>query len=1110
MLTKLGRIIEKRPWTVVLIIVVITIGFGTLLPSLEMQTSMEHFLPDHEVVQAQQRISDYFGPGYEVLMIYVEKDKAPSVLDPDALREQQYVAKKLDKFDETAGTIGVAGFINTVCWVEYGKSVFNCTNEQIITAYQDLMSEPNYSEIKILNVDDPNEEIDYNPRPRISNGKPIDSIDIKNCYIQEKNETLCFSIEVHDLSHYASDLIPPDRKLNVLEWYIDFENLIIPDEMLDIDYKIAAHIEPTNPLWEIGKGPVKNLREILQNIRNRELFKSFKKEAFLWITPPGQEMSFPIPLETGNITFNIPEDRIVIEVGKEELGQYGISPKWGDMQLPSRLGNFQAGTRYFQISNLKLPWLRIYFNGSFLEKRIEKIQNRPILSAISTRIMSRFGDFSWDDLDELYAQFENGDFEIDKLSLKDMSNGWVVADETQMTDSEDVTLFIKPFFIEDMKNSVLIFLPEDFDENIGASATLMMVQINGSLSSDELVELSNEISDRIKSLDKEQPYVSMRTTGANLIEYEINEVAMEANSIIIPIIFIVISLILLFSFRRLSYVFLPLLGLSLAIVWLFGTMVLLGMDFIIIEVALIPMLMGLGVDYSVHLFHNYRVEIGKGKKPGPAIISSISDIGMALFLATITTFIAFLSFLSATMIPLRDFGVLCALGIAYVFIITITFQAALRFILDRRKKALGKLKTKKDPNGKMMRKTARVICKHHVIILLITVAATVFMIGGALQVQTGFQMEDFLPAENPSVIVMNEISEVFPFSSQDQEYVLIEGDVASRNTLIGVSKTLENMQDDDFVLRTINGDLKTVTILSLIDKVVERNSSIAEEFHLDQNSIPQTDGDVKRLFDYLYDSDFYSYETKEVLHRDGSKYDATLISIYTSTFGSNSEDVNDVMKVLYNELNDDMADYGGASGLVTGDNSMMYVIMNSMTESQILSTGICILLAAIVLVLAYRKPLLGLITMIPVSVSTIWIVGTMHFIGYSLNVMTIMITTLTIGLGITYAIHAVERFRLVADRTGDVIGAVSETIGHTGGALLIAAITTVAGFGMLILTPVPIEQQFGLITALTILYAFLTSIFILPPVLMFWGKWKKKKKGYIISPGPPKNDEKND
>jgi predicted RND superfamily exporter protein len=145
--------------------------------------------------------------------------------------------------------------------------------------------------------------------------------------------------------------------------------------------------------------------------------------------------------------------------------------------------------------------------------------------------------------------------------------------------------------------------------------------------------------------------------------------------------------------------------------------------------------------------------------------------------------------------------------------------------------------------------------------------------------------------------------------------------------------------------------------------------------------------------------------------------------------------------------------------------------------------------------------------MIPVLFSTIWIVGTMYFIGFKLNIMTIMITSLTIGLGITYAIHAVERFRLTADSTGDVIKAVSETIGHTGGALLIAAVTTILGFGMLVLVPMPIEQQFGLITALTILYAFLTSIFVLPPVLMYWGLWRKKHKGYIISQGKPKELE---
>ena len=62
--------------------------------------------------------------------------------------------------------------------------------------------------------------------------------------------------------------------------------------------------------------------------------------------------------------------------------------------------------------------------------------------------------------------------------------------------------------------------------------------------------------------------------------------------------------------------------------------------------------------------------------------------------------------------------------------------------------------------------------------------------------------------------------------------------------------------------------------------------------------------------------------------------------------------------------------------------------------------------------------MLGLIAMIPVAISVIWIIGTMYLIGYSLNVMTVMVTSLTIGRGITYGIHMVERFKLIADKQG--------------------------------------------------------------------------------------------
>jgi predicted RND superfamily exporter protein len=136
--------------------------------------------------------------------------------------------------------------------------------------------------------------------------------------------------------------------------------------------------------------------------------------------------------------------------------------------------------------------------------------------------------------------------------------------------------------------------------------------------------------------------------------------------------------------------------------------------------------------------------------------------------------------------------------------------------------------------------------------------------------------------------------------------------------------------------------------------------------------------------------------------------------------------------------------------------------------------------------------------MVPVTISILWILGSIYYLGYILNVMTVTVTCITIGIGIDYAIHATERFRLVADKTGDISKAVHETISHTGGALFIAALTTVCGFGILVFAPVPPQQQFGFIIAITIIYSFLTSVLVLPLLLARWAKWRKEKKGYII------------
>ena len=1109
MLKQLGDIIEKKPWLVIAIVLIITIGFSTLVPSLEMKTDFSDFTPDEEVVRASNRRSEYFGQTQQVLFLYVQKENAESVITPKALREQYYIQKELSKNPEVDNVFGIPYLVDQVCLIEFGQSFENCTDEQISTVIKDILEEEATGVMKIFTYDDPNEEIDYKRYPRLSIGRSIDAIDIKNCYIESNDEEIIVTFEVYDLSYLDKKIRSPIPFNNVMEWYIDFDNLIIPDERLNISYRLSAHLEPTYPFWEFGNGLIKNIKALLQSIVNRE-YSSYKKEVYLWIKPFEETMYLPVPLEKSELNFLINKNQIVINIPRIEIGYYGVAPSFGPYELPAKITNFKAGSRYYQTPFMNLPWLRFTANTSFLFEKIQNIRERPILGKITSNLLKNFANFTWEEFDLLYEMLGENIPLPDQISLKDIESRWIDADSVPDNEISENIFFIRPFIFDDLEINLKGFLSKDYQEQLKPRSCLMFVSIKNMLQYEKSIKATNDILDQLEKIDAEYNYVTVEASGEGVISTQINEVTEDANQIIMPLIFIVIIFILFISFRRVSYILLPILSLVVSVIWLFGTMVLLGIPFSAMAVALVPLIMGLGVDYSVHLSHNYRLELAKGKTPAQAIKISLIEIGNAMFLAMITTIIAFLSFLSASLPPIRDFGLLLALGLFYTFITAITLQVAIRYIIDRGKKQLYIKKKKSFKLNIFMGKLANVILCHQKKIIVIIVIITLFAGFGASQIKTGFDFNSFLPEETPSMKLYEKIQEDFPFASQQSENILLEGYISSRNTLIGIMKTHENFEDDKVVARNADGSVKATSIYTIIVQAANNNNSLIEEFDLDEETkIPKTNQGVESLFDYLYYTEEYGFQTKSYLHmNEVGTYDATAITVYIDFSGYESEDIDlqSNLEVLNKELNDDLEDYGNVDVIVTGMLTITYIITSSLTESQIFSTGLSIVFAAIVLIIAYKRFTLGLIALIPVGISMIWILGTMFLIGYDLNILTITVTSLTIGMGIDYAIHTTERFKLVADKTGDISKAVCETISKTGGALLIAALTTALGFAVLVFAPIPPEQQFGLITAITITYSFIVSVLVLPLVLARWARWSKKRKGYIISTKPAEQD----
>jgi predicted RND superfamily exporter protein len=709
-------------------------------------------------------------------------------------------------------------------------------------------------------------------------------------------------------------------------------------------------------------------------------------------------------------------------------------------------------------------------------------------------------------------------------------NGSLDIDEYAQT--YDIALLNLLDEIEFVFDLIDLILTEDYTvESQKAQGTLIIVQINGTLSNVEAKEIAGQIREDVEKMDLNQ--ISQRQTSQYLLSYDIDLNSQETFTFLAIGIFGLIILILALSFRKLGYIILPVVTLLFATIWTIGTMHLIGLTLTAMMVAVIPLLIGLGVDYSVHVLRRYQEELRKGGTISEAMRSSIINVGGAIGLAMITTVIAFLSNLTSAVIPIRDFGISCAIGVFYAFLLTMTFHCALRYILDRRayskylikKKGknpllVGTWHTEKDKKmgvyDRFSNVVSKAVIKHPTPIIILTILLTLGSIVAAMNVESEFTIEEFLPEDWDSVQTSYLLRDEFVIGSYSTAYILIEGeDVATVQCMNAMNETINNTTNDKHVVKFEDPEGDRIMAFSILDLsrfMVALNSSLETIFNLTPEGLPNntapniaTDADINAYFDYMYfnnsapigNQTFGSFARK-LIHRDSEdrnqpgKYVASVIRVFVSTF--TSTDTRD----MYQDLQDDIKDVEFGPGIkvtITGLMVLTIDIIDSLQTNMINSTVIAVILAAIILILLYRSFSLGLMPPIPVILCSLWIVGTMFLLSISLNILTVMVTALTIGLGIDYSIHVMERFREEREkRKRGIEESIHTTIMSTGTALTISAVTTILGFGVLVFSPMPIAQQFGIITAITIIFSFLAAVLVLPVILIVWAKRKEKKE----------------
>jgi predicted RND superfamily exporter protein len=592
----------------------------------------------------------------------------------------------------------------------------------------------------------------------------------------------------------------------------------------------------------------------------------------------------------------------------------------------------------------------------------------------------------------------------------------------------------------------------------------------------------------------------IRVFGSGIISAEFGNVIGDSLIIVIPAAVFFIFLFLVVAYRDLMDLLLGLFCLLMTIVWTFGFMGLAGIPFNQILIAVPPLLLAVGIDFGIHAVNRYREERVLDRGIDESMTTATDQLLVAFFIVTGTTVIGFSANLTSALPPISDFGIVASVGIVFTFLIFGVFLPAAKVALDRARKKYPIPTFSQSPLGEEGSAFGRALTggvgiarRIPVVFVLLMLAVSVGAGVYATDIDTSFTNEDFLPPEeNPDYLEalpepfkpseytvtrdLNFLEEKFSVSQSASVTMYVEGPLREDSALESIYRAGDD-PPDSFVRS--DGRAEATGIISVIQsraasdpefrRLVERNDA-------NGNGIP--DDNLEQVYDYLFASSSAG-QAREYLTED---YRSTQIVYSVEADATQAETTADAQ-----ELEGKFR----FAATATGGTVVFQAISDLILQSALTSLAVALSGTALFLLFIYwvleGRPSLGLANLFPIVVTVALVAGSMRLAGISFNAFTATILGLTIGLGIDYSVHVVHRF---ADEyhEHDLFTALERTVRGTGGALAGSMLTTVFGIGVLVLSVFPAIGQFGLLAALSVFYAFISSLLVLPSTLVVWAR----------------------
>jgi hypothetical protein len=600
--------------------------------------------------------------------------------------------------------------------------------------------------------------------------------------------------------------------------------------------------------------------------------------------------------------------------------------------------------------------------------------------------------------------------------------------------------------------------------------TIIMVQMPGDSETDKKERVLAEIEDVIAW--NEFPAGTWTiATGEPAFLISMSEEMTSSLTSMLAAAFVLMIIALLIVFKHVRWPLLPLSAVMVGLIWTFGAMGFLHIPMTMASMAVFPILIGLGADYAIQFHNRAEEELSKGESPREAIVNTVKHTGPSVAIAVTATCLGFVALFISPIPMIQDFGKISLVGVILCYLASIFVLVPLLYMLDRRAEKKGGNVDRHEEDtgfGNVLSTISVSAAKQPLIILL----AVVLTIGGLyadelVGVQT--DTEKFVPQDMKPLQDFDKLKSIT--GGSDQLNIIIKADDVTDPEIIQWMDDFSSIEVETY-------------------SEVEGSSSIASVISSAYGSIPSEQSTIDTILDSTSSSITESYITT------GRSLGVLNLNLKDGLETMQQED-------LIESVERDLLWYSpppGVSVTITGDTSVMTSIIDALTSgrAEMGYLGLAVIFMGMLLI--YRSPIKAVIAVVPILMVTGWLGGVMYVLDMEYNPLTATLGSLVIGIGAEFTILMMERYYEERERGFEPLDAMDRAASMVGQAIIASGSTVIFGFSALVASSFPIIQSFGLVTVIAVAFSLLSTLIVLPPIMVNLDSWSSKRQNKINKP----------